>query len=162
MRCGCKSRGNANLYLCVLVPERQFPCFTFLLLAFHIAYIVALLLLGCCCSRLSVLFFAHFKSMDFKYKTTAHKALAAMTATTVDRRNKTMYLFVAFLCKIPRPYSRQKQFFRKTEAENIQANRQHKRKKKTRTHSIAHPNEYLDRQKERERKRTEWSALCRN
>lgn len=37
MRCGCKSRGNANLYLCVRYQKDNFHALTFLLLAFHIA-----------------------------------------------------------------------------------------------------------------------------
>lgn len=128
MRCGCKSRGNANLYLCVLVPERQFPCLqhfyywhSILLIVVLLLLLLLLLLLVFVVVLFSLVLFAvrPFNSLHSYQVPHNTRSCVTVTSTEREKKNKTMYLFVAFLCKIPRLYSRQKQFFWVTQAENI-------------------------------------------
>lgn len=113
MRCGCKSRGNANLYLCVQYGERQFPFFTFLLLAFHIAY---------CCLLSS----AHpQRTMLHEYAEmhkTKHRTIFSIWLVV-------LLLFLLFKLNSGAFLQAEKQFFRLTEVENRQM-----RERKKHTH----------------------------
>lgn len=136
MRCGCKSRGNANLYLCVRHQKDNFHALTFLLLAFPYCW----LLFVVSSMSISSLSLRRKPIVSIAWAMSIHIQWAEHNWTQPNKTQEhepcilyffffVFSLFGAFLCKISEAFLQaEKQFFRVAEAEN-RLEEEHEKKK---------------------------------